>query len=69
MANEIVTPATSDSAEDFEAKETAHQLPWGWLLLFFGLIAWGVWYGWAYTPSLGGWSQESAYQSEQAGKK
>ena len=47
-------------AEDlaaFEAKETTHVLPVGWLLLFWGLIVWGVWYLWTYSPALGGWSQ------------
>ena len=46
-----------DDIEQFEAKETSHRLPAGWLVLFFGLIAFGVFYLWAYTPSLGGWSQ------------
>jgi len=46
-----------DDLSRFEAKETSHRLPAGWLLLFWGLIAWGAWYLWAYTPGLGGWSQ------------
>lgn len=46
-----------DDLSAFEAKETAHHLPAGWLLLFWGLIVWGVWYLWTYTPALGGWSQ------------
>ncbi|ABS25428.1 cbb3-type cytochrome c oxidase N-terminal domain-containing protein [Anaeromyxobacter sp. Fw109-5] len=47
-----------DDLHAFESpEETAHKLPVGWLVLFFGLIAWGVWYLWAFTPSLGGWSQ------------
>lgn len=58
----IVTPADSDSAEAFEAKETSHHLPLGWLVLFFGLIAWGAFYLWAYSPALGGWSQEAEYE-------
>ena len=62
MSVEIETPATSDAAEAFESKETAHALPWGWLLLFFGLIAWGAYYLWAYSPALGGWSQAGEYQ-------
>jgi hypothetical protein len=61
MANEL-TPAESDSPEDFEAHDTARSLPAGWLLLFFGLIAWGVGYLWLYSPALGGWSQESEYR-------
>jgi len=46
-----------DTAEAMEAKETAHRLPVGWLVLFFGLIAWGVVYLWLYTPATSGWSQ------------
>jgi hypothetical protein len=46
-----------DDLAKFEAKETSRKLPAGWLLLFWGLIAFGAFYLWAYTPSLGGWSQ------------
>jgi hypothetical protein len=62
MSEPTLTPAESDSAEAFESKDTARALPLGWLALFFGLIAWGVFYLWAYSPALGGWSQEAAYQ-------
>lgn len=55
MADEI------DDFSKFEAKETAHTLPLGWLLLYGGLILFGIFYAIAYTPSLGGWSQEKAY--------
>jgi hypothetical protein len=51
-----------DDMSQFEAKETSHTLPVGWLLLFWGLVLWGVWYLWAYTPGLGGWSQEAEFQ-------
>jgi hypothetical protein len=47
----------SDDLSAFEAKETSHRLPAGWLLLFWGLIVWGAWYLWTYSPALGGWSQ------------
>jgi len=46
-----------DDLSRFEAKDTSTKLPVGWLLLFWGLILWGVAYLWAYTPGLGGWSQ------------
>jgi hypothetical protein len=46
-----------DDLSRFEAQHTSRTLPVGWLLLFWGLILWGVWYLWAYTPGLGGWSQ------------
>lgn len=52
----------TDNIEEFESKETAHKLPVGWLMLYWGLILWGVYYLYAYTPSLGGWSQEGQYQ-------
>jgi len=51
-----------DTIEEFEAKETAHKLPLGWLLLFWGLILFGIYYFIAYTPAISGWSQERAYE-------
>jgi len=48
--------------EDFEAKDTARKLPLGWLILFWGLILWGIYYFVMYSPSIGGWSQEKAYE-------
>jgi hypothetical protein len=51
-----------DEIDSFEAKETSHKLPVGWLILFWGLILWGVYYLYSYTPSLGGWSQQQAYE-------
>ena len=53
MANE----PEMDDLSKFEATETSRRLPVGWLLLFWGLIVWGAWYLWTYTPALGGWSQ------------
>jgi hypothetical protein len=46
-----------DTAEAMEAKETAHKLPAGWLVLTFGLIAWGAAYLWLYSPATTGWTQ------------
>ena len=46
-----------DDLSKFEAKQTSHTLPVGWLVLFWGLIVWGAYYYWAYSPALGGWSQ------------
>jgi hypothetical protein len=66
MADPIPTPAESDGAEAFESKETSHQLPVGWVLLALGLIAWGLWYAWAYSPATTGWTQEAAYQQQVA---
>jgi hypothetical protein len=53
----MADPIELDDLSKFEAKETSQKLPLGWVLLFWGLIAWGVGYVWAYTPAPGGWSQ------------
>ncbi len=47
----------NDDLSAFEAKETSQKIPVGWALLYAGLVAWGVYYLWAYTPALGGWRQ------------
>jgi len=52
MTNEI-----PDTAEAMERQDTHDTLPTGWLVLFFGLIAWGAWYLWAYSPWSTGWTQ------------
>jgi hypothetical protein len=46
-----------DDLEKFEAKETSSTIPGGYLVLYFGLILWGIWYLWAYSPWGSGWSQ------------
>lgn len=48
--------------EELEARDTAKKLPLGWLILFWGLIIWGVYYFVSYTPAISGWSQEKAYE-------
>lgn len=53
----MATQPELDDLAKFEAKDTSKKLPVGWLLLFWGLVAWGAFYLWAYTPALGGWSQ------------
>ncbi len=53
----MATQPELDDLSKFEAKDTANKLPLGWTLLFWGLIVWGAYYLWKYTPSLGGWSQ------------
>lgn len=52
-----------DTADALQAKETADKVPFGWWALFFGLILWGVYYVYAYSPSLGGWSQAGDYEA------
>jgi hypothetical protein len=58
-----------DTAEAMEAKETADALPVGWLVLFFGLIAWGAWYLYAYSPWSTGWTQAGQLALELAKKE
>jgi hypothetical protein len=48
-----------DSAEAMEAKETAHTLPVGFLVLFASLVLWGLYYLWTYSPWSTGWTQAS----------
>lgn len=57
MANEQLDAELDDLSKLESPKETANKLPIGWLVLFWGLVVWGVWYAWAFTPGLGGWSQ------------
>ena len=52
----------STNIEDFEAKDTARKLPVGWLILFIGLILWGIYYFATYSPAISGWTQEKAYE-------
>jgi hypothetical protein len=56
-----------DTVEALQAKKTENAVPLGFWVLFFGLIAWGVYYTWAYTPSLGGWSQSKAFDESVQG--
>jgi hypothetical protein len=42
---------------DFTPVEGEKPVPVGWRALFWGLIAFGAYYLWAYTPAFGGWSQ------------
>lgn len=57
-----------DNIEEMEAKQTRNKLPIGWLILFFGLILWGIYYFAAYSPSISGWTQSGAYEKAE-GKK
>ena len=51
-----------DSAETLQNQETAHAFPVGLKLLFAGLILFGVYYLWAYSPWSTGWTQEADLQ-------
>jgi hypothetical protein len=52
MSQEIL-----DTAEAMENEATARDLPVGWLALVFGLIIWGAYYLWTYSPWSTGWTQ------------
>jgi heme/copper-type cytochrome/quinol oxidase subunit 2 len=52
-----------DSAESLQAKETQHWIPAGLVVLFGGLIAWGVYYFIAYI----GWDQAADVKGGGAG--
>lgn len=45
-----------------ESTETSRKIPVGWLILFWGLILWGIYYFVAYTPAFTGWTQVKAYE-------
>jgi hypothetical protein len=55
-----------DDLSTFEAKETSHRIPLGWALLFWGLVVWGAWYLWTYSPALGGWRQAQDLEGDGA---
>jgi len=55
-------PEELDNIDDFEAKDTANVLPKGWLILFWGLIIWGVFYFAVYSPMTSGWTQVNEYE-------
>ena len=48
----------------FKDMERHNKVPRGFLLLFFGLIAWGIVYIAAYTPEFSGWSQYKILQED-----
>jgi hypothetical protein len=61
MTNEI-----PDTAEAMERQDTRHALPVGWLVLNAGLVVWGAWYLWAYSPWGSGWTQAAQLEGAQA---
>ncbi len=42
---------------DFTPVEGDRPVPVGWRILFWGLVVFGVYYLWAYSPALSGWTQ------------
>ncbi|HET6516183.1 MAG TPA: cbb3-type cytochrome c oxidase N-terminal domain-containing protein [Thermodesulfovibrionales bacterium] len=54
-----------DSLKEFlveESVDAKRKIPIGWLILFWGLILWGIYYFVSYTPAISGWSQQKAYE-------
>ena len=49
--------------------EAHNKVPRGFLVLLFGLIAFGVYYIAAYTPGISGWSQYKVLSKEMAAEK
>jgi len=50
--------ADRDSQElDFTPVEGEKPVPMGWRILFWGLVAFGAYYLWAYSPAFTGWTQ------------
>lgn len=51
-----------DDLSKFERHETKKKLPLGWVIMAIGLVAFGVYYLVAYTPTFSGWSQVKEYE-------
>ena len=61
--SDIVNKIAEDveNIQDMEREDTKEKLPIGWLLLFIGLILWGIYYSITFTPQISGWTQEKEY--------
>lgn len=55
--------------EPIRKMESHNKVPRGFLVLFFGLIAFGVYYIAAYTPGISGWSQYTSLSKEMEAEK
>jgi len=45
-------------------KEAHNRIPTGWLVVFIAAIIWLVWYIYAYTPEISGWSYYKIFEEE-----
>jgi len=45
-----------------ESIDAKRKIPVVWVILFWGLILWGIYYFIAYSPSISGWTQQKAYE-------
>jgi hypothetical protein len=52
---------------DFTPVEGEKPVPVGWRVLFWGLIAFGAYYLWRYTPDFTGWTQAAEVDGAAAG--
>ncbi|HYD53497.1 MAG TPA: hypothetical protein VEA99_12750 [Gemmatimonadaceae bacterium] len=52
---------------DLTPVEGTGPVPTGWRILFWGLIAFGAYYLWAYTPDFTGWTQAAEVDGAAAG--
>ena len=59
--------AHDDQELDLGPVEGDGPIPLGWRLLFWGLVGFGAYYLWAYTPALGGWTQAAEVDGGAAG--
>jgi len=50
-----------EKIEDMERHDTRDKLPIGWVVLYVGLILWGIYYAVSFTPQISGWTQEGVY--------
>jgi len=51
----------ADSPEQLEQNKP---IPKAWLLFYIGLIIWGIYYIYSFTPELSGWSQYKVLEKE-----
>ncbi len=51
----------NDSPEHLEKD---NPIPKAWMILFVGLILWGLYYIWFYTPQISGWSYYKRLEAE-----
>ena len=51
-----------DNIEEFTREDTENALPLGWLILFIGLIVFGIYYTYSFSPWSTGWTQEKALE-------
>ena len=62
--------SSDTTPEKDKQKDTAKKLPIGWVVVYIGLIIWGIFYVVNYLPQISGWTQAGEYeQSIEDGSK